>query len=523
MARCALEKHFLGGTRMTARFRAVIVVAAVALATFSLAIPAADAAVLKNRQTGETLKGALTPQRVNGKNLFKTTGGQVMYLDMDDWEVVEADPPATPPATPPAAPLAPAPAAPVPAAPAAPVPAAPAAPSTAAPAVGAPMAPPVAPVAAPGASLPGKAASGATKVYVFPITGSIKYHAMAEAVEMGLAEAAKQKCTVIIFRMNTPGGRVYIADKILKLLDKVDWATMVSFINGEDRESLSAGAYICLTTQKIFMAPGCTIGAATPYVRVAQPTNTSPNFYPSRSTSPLDKITHSGGITYSAEVEEKMMSVFRARFRNLANTRGYPVSLVEAMVDGTTTVIEVSLEDKTTVVSEDEAKRLEDAHLTDGKFKRGRAINPAGKLITLTSDEALQYKLCAAIVADEKELLAKIGIDQYQLIDAKWAPAWIEKTAMDRKKTIDDLVSVYRTQRQGASMASSFLSSVADVQKDKAARLAHLKECARAVTGLEKYANDERYDYRFPPSLIEELKQDIETLNTSIANGVRFY
>jgi membrane-bound ClpP family serine protease len=328
----------------------------------------------------------------------------------------------------------------------------------------------------------------AALAYVLPISGIIESHALVEALEKGLDEAKKKKAGLIILRMNTPGGRVYVADKIIKGLEKVDWAPVVSYVSGEDRRALSAGAYICLATQKIFMAPGSTLGAATPYTRK--------------------------GGTGSAQVDEKFASAFRARFRSLAQTHGYPAALAEAMVDGTTSVVQVFVDGKPMLVTDDEAKQLQDEHKSDGKFKRGKVVNKPGKLITLTSDEALEFKVCTAVAKDEKELLEKMGLAHYQVGEAKWITAWVEKTTKERKKRIDDLLLSYRTNiQQAVAFDRQRTATILGSPQWKGATdgaMACLKACARAILELERLAKDERYDLFLDESGIKDLKSELD-------------
>jgi membrane-bound ClpP family serine protease len=444
---------------MADRFRCALLLAAVFLATAVLTLPA-DAAVYKNKVTGETLRGTLTPQRINNTNIFKMDDGRTKYVNPDDWELVEGDKPAA--ATPAAAP----------APGAAPQPTA-AVPSTEAARPGAPAKAPAEPVA-----------------YVFPISGPINSHALVEALDTGLAEAKKLNAEVVILRMNTPGGRLDLSESIIKALEKIEGATLVSFVSGEDRRALSAGAYICMATQKIFMAPGCTLGAATPYTR-----NT---------------------MTGSAEIDEKMISAFRARFRSLAQMRGHPVALADAMVDRTTSVIQVFVDNSPTLVTDEDAKLLETEHKSDGRFKRGKTVNKPGKLITLTSDEALEFKVCAAIVANEKELLAQMGKGNLQVVEAKWAPAWIEKVSKERKKKYDDLDALFHLHIEQAlafDPQNNYLTPGSAQWKTATDRaMGHLKECAKAVTELEKMAKDERYDLAYSGESIRKMKTELDSV-----------
>lgn len=94
-------------------------------------------------------------------------------------------------------------------------------------------------------------------VYVVPLKENVEkgLHAfLTRAVET--AEDANAKA--IIFEINTPGGVVDAASEIGKLLTSTPLKT-VSYINNK---ALSAGAYIAMNTDEIYMVPGSSIGAA---------------------------------------------------------------------------------------------------------------------------------------------------------------------------------------------------------------------------------------------------------------------
>ncbi|WP_435786218.1 NfeD family protein [Cytobacillus oceanisediminis] len=87
-----------------------------------------------------------------------------------------------------------------------------------------------------------------------------------ETVEKGLyaflnrvvQTAEEENASAIIFEINTPGGAVDAAGQIGRLLTSTNIKT-ISFVN---KQALSAGAYIALNTDEIYMVPGSTMGSA---------------------------------------------------------------------------------------------------------------------------------------------------------------------------------------------------------------------------------------------------------------------
>jgi membrane-bound serine protease (ClpP class) len=108
----------------------------------------------------------------------------------------------------------------------------------------------------------------------------------------------------VILDINTFGGRVDAAVLLRDTLLNARVPT-VAFVN---KRAISAGALISLAAEKIAMADGGTIGAATP-VQIGQP----------------------GGP--AQPVEEKTVSYMRKEFRSTAESRKRPPLIAEAMVD----------------------------------------------------------------------------------------------------------------------------------------------------------------------------------------------
>jgi membrane-bound serine protease (ClpP class) len=176
-------------------------------------------------------------------------------------------------------------------------------------------------------------------VYVAPIEGIIDL-GLAPFVQRVLGEATEAGAAAVILNVDTFGGRVDAAVQIRDALLGAKVPT-VAFIN---RRAISAGALIALAAEKIVMADGATIGAATP-VQMGQ-----------------------GG---AESVGEKTVSYVRKEFRATAESRGRPPLVAEAMVDAD---VEIP------------------------------GLIAKGKLLTLTTTEALEHKI-ADFRADSLEAL----------------------------------------------------------------------------------------------------------------------
>ncbi len=123
----------------------------------------------------------------------------------------------------------------------------------------------------------------------------------------------------------------------------------------------SAGALIALSAKDIFMRPGAVLGAATP--------------------------VDGQGVKAS----EKMVSAMRAEFRALAEARGRDPKVAEAMVD----------------------ERVEVP-----------GVNEAGRLLTLSTNEALRVGFAKASVDGQAKLLDAIGLPGARVVTIE--PNWAE-------------------------------------------------------------------------------------------------
>ena len=199
-------------------------------------------------------------------------------------------------------------------------------------------------------------------VYVVPIEGVIDL-GLAPFVSRVLDEATQAGAAAVVLDIDTFGGRVDAAVQIRDALLDAKLRT-VAFI---DKRAISAGALIALSAQTIAMATGGTIGAAAPVQAGA----------PGAAALP---------------VQEKTLSYVRKEFGATAEARGRPQLLAEAMVDAD---VEVP------------------------------GVISKGKLLTLTTDEALKHRV-ADLRADTLDGL----LQQLDLAGAEVrrpAPHWAEQ------------------------------------------------------------------------------------------------
>lgn len=145
------------------------------------------------------------------------------------------------------------------------------------------------------------ASLGLARTYLVPIEGEID-PALAVFVDQALARAEAEGASGVAFLIDTPGGRVDAAIKISDRILETPLPTLAVVKN-----AFSAGALIALSAEQVAMLPGSEIGAALP-VKVIP------------------------GVKYEA-ADRKVISAMKGKFRAVAEARGRPARIAEAMVD----------------------------------------------------------------------------------------------------------------------------------------------------------------------------------------------
>src|SRR6266496_2597860 len=112
----------------------------------------------------------------------------------------------------------------------------------------------------PASSSPEAPAASKT-AFVLPIREDIM-PPLVYLVRRGVKEAMQAKADLLVLDMKTNGGRVDTTRKIIEILGQFKGDT-ITYVNND---AFSAGAFISVSTRKIYMAPGSVIGAAAPIV-----------------------------------------------------------------------------------------------------------------------------------------------------------------------------------------------------------------------------------------------------------------
>jgi len=198
-------------------------------------------------------------------------------------------------------------------------------------------------------------------VYVAPVEGTIDL-GLAPFIQRVLDEATQAGAAAVVLDINTFGGRVDAAVQIRDALLNARIQT-VAFVN---KRAISAGALISLAAKDIVMTEGGTIGAATPVLSGQSGAEALP-------------------------VSEKTVSYVRTEFRATAESRKRPPLIAEAMVDPDVAI---------------------------------RGVIEKGKLLTLTTEEALKYKVADFRADTLESALDMLGLGGAEVRRA--SPNWAE-------------------------------------------------------------------------------------------------
>ncbi|MEL6703800.1 MAG: NfeD family protein [Bacteroidota bacterium] len=186
-------------------------------------------------------------------------------------------------------------------------------------------------------------------VYEVPIEGMID-NALARYLDRALTDAEANDAALVVMHIDTFGGLVDAADEIRKRLLDTPIPT-VAFI---DRNAASAGALISFAADKIVMAPGSSIGAATAVDGAGE------------------------------KAPEKIQSYMRGLMRSTAEANGRDPDLAEAMVDERIVV---------------------------------EGVVDEGELLTLSTSEAVSLGLADAEAPTLDALLKLLAVDDQALVE----------------------------------------------------------------------------------------------------------
>jgi len=235
------------------------------------------------------------------------------------------------------------------------------------------------------------AETGSVPVYVIPVNGDVE-PAMAAHIERAVLEAGTDIEAVIILELDTFGGRVDSALKIVETMTGIKGARTIAFVKNK---AISAGALIALSCNDLVMQPSTTIGDCAP-------------------------------ISFSQEgpqmLGEKFQSPLRAKFRTLARRNGYPVALAESMVSAHLEIHEVKMADKTLYLNATDLQGMTDEE--QKKIISKKVVVAEDELLTMDDAEALYLGFSKMTASSIPDMLDRLDIKDYRIV--RLEPSWSE-------------------------------------------------------------------------------------------------
>ncbi len=223
-------------------------------------------------------------------------------------------------------------------------------------------------------------------VYLIPIKGVIDL-GLSGFLKRALNEARTDNAKIVILEIDTFGGRVDAAVEICQYLEDIKPIPTVAFI---DDQAWSAGALITLACNRIIMSPGSSIGSAEP--RAA------------------------GFMQQDELTDEKTVSAIRAKFKAVAESNNHPANLALAMVDKDVELKKVRIKDRIEILTAEELEEKKTL-LKEKDIQILKTINPKGKLLNLSAQDAKEFNLAEAVISSREELLNFLNLKDQTVIE----------------------------------------------------------------------------------------------------------
>ncbi len=311
------------------------------------------------------------------------------------------------------------------------------------------------------------------KVIVVPLDDAIMYEIETDAFEKAIAESSQEGPLFILVEIDTPGGRVDLAQRMCTAIIKNADCNVIAFVKGgKYGGAISAGAAVALSCSKIYMTENTIIGAAT---LINKP----------------KEVNEFKDRKYEDVINEKFSSAWRAYLASLAQQNDRPGLLARAMVDSSIEVVEV----------DQGAKRLfiDPVNKKPGQ-QVARTWNKSGSLLTLTAKEAVECTMADGLVDSREQLLGQLNAGDANVVTDKKI-AFARKELQIAKRRMDEIaksLDLKIKQSKYPQPAPKFLSILQGARSD----FENLKTLAKKypdldmdVKDIEKVLNSIQADY----------------------------
>jgi ATP-dependent protease ClpP protease subunit len=251
-------------------------------------------------------------------------------------------------------------------------------------------------------------AAKAPLVCFVQIQGPLETMLLPQVLRQACRRARQQGANVLVFEVDTPGGRLEVMQEILALVEELQGMRTVAYISGgPNGGAFSAGALVAAACQTVFMAPGTAIGAAAPV-----------------------QVTPAG----VAPASDKIVSAITAKARSMAERNGHPGDLVAAMVDADIELRTAKVDGREILLS---LRPGVEPAAPAKKIELGDWVSPRGKLLTLTAREATRLGLAAALADSRGDILGALGLSDARGVDLQTRQALAEALARRDREILE--------------------------------------------------------------------------------------
>ncbi len=202
-----------------------------------------------------------------------------------------------------------------------------------------------------------------------------------------LDKAKSLGADLIILEIESPGGYLHTSENIAKRLRDLDWAHTVAYVPDY---AYSGAAIAALGCDEIIMEPRALIGDAGPIIQ-------DENF----------QFQHA---------PEKILSPLRQIVRGLAEAKGRPPAVAEAMVDRNLKVFHVTnrITKEETFMSEEDIESQENPD----DWEKGKQIPESGDgdFLTVDGDQAVAIQLAEGTASSREELKERYQLEKELIV-----------------------------------------------------------------------------------------------------------
>lgn len=235
-------------------------------------------------------------------------------------------------------------------------------------------------------------------VFIVPLTGQLDA-TWAALIERSIKEAHSKNAKAIVFEIDTGGGLAIEMFNIGRILNEEKTIKTVAYVHPI---AYSAGSYVALACNKIYMSPTASMGASTPVIQGPQ------------------GIT---SISEDEDVKRKQYSAFRSSFRAVAESQGRNALLAEGFVEDPELWIQkIRIDGEIKILKGEEVDELVQA---GQKVEVLETIKRKGEgPLSLTAQAAFSYNLIDGIADSREQVLQLLALERANVFVLQ--PTWSE-------------------------------------------------------------------------------------------------